>query len=464
MPLPKDVQCRTRERKDETKYTICYKVKNNAPKPEKGKKFKVKISSLTMKTLEDLLKSPDRMKKMNITAEQVRNEIEKRQQAQVADFFGDMQQKGEKVAKQVEKTKDIPPETGVNFNDKKQTEELAKIMTEYYYGEPVLYVCQRELEAYYYYKILDRNKNNCAIPFLSEGDIIDNKYKLIGASYRVGYDTNEIEMYMDAIVDRYKECKSKGKMLAIPFNPNPVHANMLVFNYHRKKLEWYEPHGAEYKGTQGRVQGNTEFVLNELAEKCGLELEKSEASCPRVPANLKKKALEKVEEIEERITAENRKLLGGRSQKKVNQLKRFARRKLDEVDELVGLQHFDGTPEQNLQKTKMAGMMIKDPGGFCCMWSYLYLDYRLKFPKLPPNRLGELLFEKFKEDIYTGIRNFIRGFTKEIMDNLFESVNPKDVKKLTQKSTTSLEADRIYNESRKRARTAVLNAIIKFKY
>ena len=58
------------------------------------------------------------------------------------------------------------------------------------------------------------------------------------------------------------------------------------------------------------------------------------------------------------------------------------------------------------QTRDIDGKLIKDTGGFCCMWSFLQMDFRLKNPELPPNELANRLVKMIKGDPEEFFRNY----------------------------------------------------------
>ena len=80
---------------------------------------------------------------------------------------------------------------------------------------------------------------------------------------------------------------------------------------------------------------------------------------------------------------------------------------------------YDGTREQEVERSKTG---IKDTGGFCCIWTFLHMEYRLKYPNLPPNELGNRLLKELKTDEggfnRTRVRNIIRGYTQTLISKL----------------------------------------------
>ena len=344
----------------------------------------------------------------------------------------------------------------VEITTDQQLKKLGELMGKYYRGEPVLYTCESSLEIYFYYQILRRNKNDCAMAIYHNDKLVAIDEVSIDARVRISFDITQIMRFNDEIVATYLKCEKNKKILCVPFLvANRKHLNMLVFNFYRGKLEWYEPHGAVY--ANAKLKGSPEHFLGELAKDCGLELEESIASCPKLSKKIKDEALKNIEIHEKKLddaigTSRSMKDYRKRLLKYLTSQKKL-------VGDRKGLQSFDGTKVQKEEKARIAGMYIKDPHGFCCMWSYLYMDFRLKYPKLEPNALGQLLFDKFSNNLEENIRNFIRGFTQELMEQLFKSMDPREFKIITQGSTTSNARYKQYMEAEKKLRGIVLDYI-----
>ena len=80
-----------------------------------------------------------------------------------------------------------------------------------------------------------------------------------------------------------------------------------------------------------------------------------------------------------------------------------------------GLQMFDDpTGTQNKKGV--------EPNGYCCMWSFLYMDYRLKNPTLPANELSNQLIKLAEKNPKTFFRNYIRGYTNDLLENLIDKI------------------------------------------
>lgn len=435
--MPPKVKCYTRKNKEDETYVTC----NNNVKQETKAKSKSLEEKARERTAKDgiprIVKDGKILKKKPIKFN-VKPKPDPKPEPKMKPKKFKI-----KLKQVVEKTTD------------QQLKEIGELMGKYYRGEPVLFTCNNELQVYYYYQILRRNKTDCAMPIYQDNKLVAIDEVSIDPVAQISFDIQQIRRFNDEIVDTYWKCKENNKILCIPFLPNDQHMNMLVFNFHREKLEWYEPHGAVYGGA--KLKGSPEHFLGRLAEDCVLELETSIASCPKVPKKEKDKALKEIEKYEKRLDE----LIGTSKRKKEyrRDLIKYIKAKKDIIDDKEGLQGFDGTQEQKKEKTRIAGMLIKDPQGFCCMWSYLYMDFRLKNPKLEPKALGQLLYDKFSNNLAEGVRNYIRGFTQEVMEQLFKNMNPREFKILTQDSTTGRARHQEYKNSQKKLRAIVLDYI-----
>ena len=105
-----------------------------------------------------------------------------------------------------------------------------------------------------------------------------------------------------------------------------------------------------------------------------------------------------------------------------------------------GLQTLDGTKAQIKESIKIEGKMVSDPGGYCCMWSFLQMDFRLKHPKLPPNELANRLVKSVQGNPQVFFRKYIRGYTNDIMETLIKEVGLKNMVKITGSGGGSMKA------------------------
>ena len=303
-------------------------------------------------------------------------------------------------------------------------EEIAKEILQFERGKPVNFICWNSMSIFLYLYILSKHKNDCVIDILTPsinqlpdsiqtiwkdgGNIFSNSQ--IGVSFKM----LKIEEIKEKLYNKYIECAKNNKLLVIPLNLIG-HQNMLIFNYKLLQIERYEPHGI---GTQGKdnkvndgyIKNLVNFFINKKKDFKGgskeiedynkfitpsFRFSPSLESCPKIPENFKK----------------------------------YAEIRRDAMNQNKGLQSFDGTSKQMKEKQieEITGIIYTDPGGFCCMWSYLQMDFRLSNPKLQPNELGNKIIEKYKDNPAQLIRNFIRGYTYDIMKKLSDLLGGEDV-------------------------------------
>lgn len=233
------------------------------------------------------------------------------------------------------------------------------------------YICNNVIQKLMLVHLLKTNKNGCAY------DI--NKYGLFKAS------NNKIYYYMKGkktkyskfakhIISRYKDCAKKRKMLIVPFTvDNDTHSNIIIFNPFRNEAERFEPHGTETQ-IQGfnntNINAELKAFIDEL--KLGIKFVPSHKTCPS----------------------------GFRAYQQYDTQKRAS-------------QMF-----YNLAK-------IRDPGGYCCAWSFFYADLRLKYPRLS----GAEIIQKSIKMIGNNpkqFRHFIHGQV-EYLFKMIESINQNHV-------------------------------------
>ena len=284
----------------------------------------------------------------------------------------------------------------------KPFQTIVKELLKYDRGDPVNFTCYFGMEWFLYLYLLQKHKNDC----VWDEDVRNEKYLSLPVSEQrynlFGMKGGKVGVNLPSLKDKdtkkkiaqkYIECAKRNKLLVIPLQLKQ-HANMLVFNHKLKQVERYEPHGV---GTQGKIQKGLDNALTKLAELIakdktapqftqGFRFSPSAESCPVFPKDF-----------------------------------------WGFIEEGAGLQAYDGTKFQREQKIKLNGDIIKDPEGFCCMWSYLQMDYRLSNPTLKPNELGTALMEQFKKKPKIAFRRFIRGYTSDFLDYLTKNLGGETV-------------------------------------
>ena len=306
------------------------------------------------------------------------------------------------------KTKTKPPkpkEPKVPKSEFKDFKKIAEEVLKFSRDEPVNFICYRGIGNFVYLYILSKHKNDCVVSIITppkeklptqfvekDGSNLFTYTNAIGVRPSQLRDKEDIKK----LIEKYFECAKRNKLLAVPFNL-PGHQNMLIFNHKLNQLERYEPHGI---GTKGEEQKSLDNLLEKLADEI-----RNTPNTPKTPKKFSK-------DFKYRPSIHTCMKIPPEFKKYVEIQRRKA------LENTEGLQSYDGTEEQEKQEILTAGRLVKDSAGFCCMWSFLYMDYRLSNPTLPENELGNEMVRKFKDNPEELFRKFIRGYTFEIMKKL----------------------------------------------
>ena len=256
-----------------------------------------------------------------------------------------------------------------------------------------IYIFYQNIKTIALYQLYHLQKKNCQHNLLKkDGSNLFAYTNIIGVAESQLRDKEDRKK----LIEKYFECAKRNKLLAVPLNL-PKHKNMLIFNHKLNQLERYEPHGI---GTKGEEQKSLDNLLEKLADEI-----RNTPNTPKTPKKIFQRfkyrpsihtCMKIPPEFKKYVEIQRRKALGNTE----------------------GLQSYDGTEEQEKQEILTAGRLVKDSAGFCCMWSFLYMDYRLSNPTLPENELGNEMVRKFKDNPEELFRKFIRGYTFEIMKKL----------------------------------------------
>ena len=279
-------------------------------------------------------------------------------------------------------------------------------MTLYNRKIPVSFACYSGMYLYLFLELMIRNKNDCILAWSKLKELRGSvagieTYKYFGfEKYSLNLKELRNEKTKEVLLNKYKECKKNKKLFCMP-TYKVGHANMIIFNTFRNEIEYYEPHGTGTKTFEDAVKNIVKYF-----KKNGVDVAYSPSadSCPKID----KKTAEKWEEMNI-VLREN---WGQYKDKKVKQL--------------GGLQAYDGTKAQRKEKVNVKGKMISDPGGFCCMWSFLQMDFRLRNPMVDPDALANKLVSKIKGNPEQFFREYIRGYTFDIVKRLADHLGEKD--------------------------------------
>ena len=300
-------------------------------------------------------------------------------------------------------------------SEEKSDEEVINALSSYTQNEPVDFVCFNGMSFYLFLEVLIRNKNDCLIGNFRSGDteINTNSFSKY-YSHLYGLDLRDLRNYdkMEVFLKKYEECAKRNKILVIPLF-KAGHANMIVFNPFLKQIEHYEPHGTSTKPYDIAIKKIAEYFKNNGNTPYTKDMKYSPSSdaCPNISKEIRDGWL----------------LAGDRL------------KKLDSV----GLQMLDGTKQQRNQTVVKDGVRVRDTGGFCCMWSFLQMDFRLKNPKVPTNALGNRLIQLAKNNPLEFFRKYIRGYTNDIMKRLIKEIGKDDLVKLNRPKKNRGEVKRI---------------------
>ena len=286
--------------------------------------------------------------------------------------------------------------------------------------KPVPYTCsvQSGTQALLLKIILDRHTSDCEMFVKKNGKrkvvllrvIISSKKaknpKIIRFNYEDADSKENLmgdEKFYNDLGLRFLECKKNNKSVVIPYSFNISgdsggHANMLIFNHKRNEVEHFEPHGNR---------------ADHLTDEQNKVLE-----------DFDKMLVEKVNEVIKN------------NSKKPFELKYVLRGDICPV----GFKSFQGHENKDKQKgsdklSKVGGIKditVINDSGYCCAWSMLYLDFRLRTLKKPADEVYKKIIEKYgvrKNDDtnYKKLKSWIRGLTNILYENYIEIV--KEVQK-----------------------------------
>ncbi len=218
---------------------------------------------------------------------------------------------------------------------------------------------------------LGKNKNDCGVNPKLMADIFNNA----GGSKKV------IRNNMEEIQEAVARCAKRGKMLCVPVKRSG-HANMLIFNFHRKEVERFEPHGySDKKGTDKDNLGLGAVIkdMNKYFKKeLGYEFKYMK---PKQVSN---------QTIKDK----------------------------GDWEEYQGFQYSDRSRDMPKNLT-FKNVVITSAGGYCMAWGYFYLDLRLKFPKLSGGEIITKSFDILMSDTAQQagrqrFRNMVIGMTDQI--------------------------------------------------
>ena len=280
----------------------------------------------------------------------------------------------------------------------------------------------------------------------------------------------------DELVEAYKECVALKRILACEidfYTSNQGHSNLVIIT--DSTFEHYEPHGDKYGSSTGKTASNAVLQGTFSAIKSvnpAIQLISSAASCPRLPANWdesiddKMVRMRKVGELLHVAFSDDTDLMTKLMHKvwPKNNAKHQRNRdialnqnslqqRIEYVDtyfaeytgnmcykEGLGLQGCESYARMLSTETallpgfaRLSGQSasagyVKDPGGFCAMWSLLYLDFRLANPTKTAKDLRSELFSLMKtESAPRFLRKYIRGYAYNAMSDMSKALGAQEM-------------------------------------
>ena len=297
-------------------------------------------------------------------------------------------------------------------------------LLKYSKGEPVDFECYNRISFYLFLEVMRRNKNDCILGF--DEIKIEGVYRGWGSDsgYFVSLEQIRTEELKQTLMKKYEECAKNNKIFCMPiFKSN--HANMLVFNHHLNQLEYYEPHGTATAPFTNAVKKvvtyfNKNGASGSFAKK--IKFSGSDDTCPNFSPEI--------------IKEWNDMRIYIREQRKFDK-----KGKPQSLKSGLQVLEHRGTEEQQKQRgTTPSGKKFKDTGGYCCMWSFLHMDYRLKHPTLPPNQLATELTALARKNPREFFRNYIRGYTDDIFQTLIAKIGRENLRELNKRTRSAISA------------------------
>lgn len=332
------------------------------------------------------------------------------------DFDGVIRKDGEaKVGRKESKEKEEPKKTEPKKVPTKSVEpkvptgeKVGKLMEVILKKDPIRWACYGGSAIYIYLKILAKHTNDCVFGFGSaDASLEAGAFPSVASKFfsTAGGGTRDSMFGMNVrmankpevqkrLLEQYRKCKRNGKILCVPYFKT-THANMIIFNFHTDTIEYYEPHGTGTKPFENSIKRITQY-FNKNGEKMTYSL--SADTCPSIG-----------------FPAQVRMMYG---------LQRLEHTRLIERD-----------PAQKAET-----------GGFCCMWSFLHMDYRLAHPKQPPNAMANELVQMAKKDPDNFYRQYIRGYTDNLLKEMYDAVGEANVRTVMGRTVRKAQIKAAYNK------------------
>lgn len=273
------------------------------------------------------------------------------------------------------------------------------------------FMCYPVISNYVFLKILEKHKNDCI--FLKKDYDLTETGAIRGGLELTLKQIKNPEM-RNKIINKYKQCKKENKLLVLNINVKfpkfEHHRNAIIINPFLNTVEYYEPHGSgfinlkENKETIDKLMENfVKQVNKKLPENDKLTYSPSELSCPKLSKETMDKIIQRTDKYPEGYE------LKGKDKKRG-------------LQSIAGLDFRKEGRGKSLPNRKEGTFFFNKKTGFCCMWSFLQMDFRLTRPKLPPNQLATLLLDKFKKDPVNLTHKFITAYAQTFMNDLVKNL------------------------------------------
>ena len=215
-----------------------------------------------------------------------------------------------------------------------------------------------------------------------------NKCIFIGPTGYLDRRTYEfIEENINSLLTTYEKCND-SHILCISISKHLTadswHRNMLIINPILKKIELYEPHGNRFNERDNKFLQFIETYFREKGTKdksknIEIDYDFSINACPYLYNPYIKKG--------------------------------------------IGIQAYDGELDSNKKFIQYQNQNLKDPRGFCTMWSWLLMEFRLMYPDKTISEYSRLLQSTYLHNERYMWRKFIRGYTHGIIQELNKLIN-----------------------------------------
>ena len=250
---------------------------------------------------------------------------------------------------------------------------------------PVPFICNRISKYTFLNYIMKKNKNDCLMYLKRKDEYFEFVFK--GAKMYSSLEDLDKNIVMDIkeeakkIADRYKQCKKNKKILAIPATIRILggHQNIVIFNYVRKEVEHFEPHGEKSSHISNRFNKIMQNKIKEVVKQVNNNLPKEEKLKYIAPYDICP----------------------------------------------AGFKSFQSHENEQIRKVRNFGkynVNVERDDGYCCAWSFFYLDLRLQQLKESGIDIFKKTTERVKENPIL-LKEFIRGLTNDFYENSIRLVN-----------------------------------------